>query len=110
LILTATTQIFLKERVKAANANYVAKKSGVSIGTLYQYFKDKEYKNHGLPQFENQHYHRLAVEWKHTVPLAKAIPAQMIKEYRLYHPIPAQQRILNDTGLEKLISELKKIS
>lgn len=69
-----------------------------------------EYKSHGLPQFENQHYHRLGVEWKHTVPLAKAISAQLIKEYGLYHPIPSQQRILNNAGFEKLVAELKKIS
>jgi AcrR family transcriptional regulator len=42
LILTATTQILLKEGIEAINTNYIAKKAGVSIGTLYQYFKDKD--------------------------------------------------------------------
>jgi AcrR family transcriptional regulator len=42
LILATTTQILLKEGIEAASTNYVARKAGVSIGTLYQYFKDKD--------------------------------------------------------------------
>jgi len=42
LILFATTQILLNEGIGSINTNYIAKKAGISIGTIYQYFKDKD--------------------------------------------------------------------
>ena len=41
-ILEATAQILEKEGEAAFNTNRIAEKAGVSIGTLYQYFPDKQ--------------------------------------------------------------------
>ncbi len=41
-ILQATTHILLVEGVYALNTNYIAEKAGISIGSLYQYYKNKE--------------------------------------------------------------------
>lgn len=42
LIKEATAQILLSEGIDRASTNRIAEKAGVSIGTLYQYFSDKE--------------------------------------------------------------------
>lgn len=42
VILEATTQILDREGEKALNTNEIAARSGFSIGTLYQYFKNKD--------------------------------------------------------------------
>jgi len=41
-ILEATTHILLKEGIQALTTNHVADRAGVSIGSLYQYFPNKE--------------------------------------------------------------------
>ena len=41
-ILEATTQILLEDGYDAVSTNKIAKRAGVSIGTLYQYFSNKE--------------------------------------------------------------------
>lgn len=41
-ILTATTQILDKEGIEAASTNRIAAKAGVGIGSLYQYFRNKD--------------------------------------------------------------------
>ncbi|NRA24025.1 MAG: TetR/AcrR family transcriptional regulator [Oleispira sp.] len=41
-ILQATTHILLAEGVQAFTTNHVAERAGVSIGSLYQYFPNKE--------------------------------------------------------------------
>jgi AcrR family transcriptional regulator len=41
-ILTATTHILIKEGYDQFNTNRVAELAGVSIGSLYQYFPNKE--------------------------------------------------------------------
>jgi AcrR family transcriptional regulator len=41
-IVEATTRVLLKEGYEACTTNRVAKAAGVSIGSLYQYFPDKE--------------------------------------------------------------------
>ncbi len=40
--MAATAQVLLKEGYEACTTNRVAKVAGVSIGSLYQYFPDKE--------------------------------------------------------------------
>ena len=40
-ILSAAKEMFLEEGYMAVNTNEIAKKAGVSVGTLYSYFKDK---------------------------------------------------------------------
>lgn len=42
LIFTAASQIVLKEGVEKLNTNYIAERAGVSIGTLYKYYEDKD--------------------------------------------------------------------
>lgn len=42
VILRATTQILLRDGVDSLNTNSIASTAGVSIGTLYQYYDDKE--------------------------------------------------------------------
>lgn len=41
-ILEATTQLLEENGVQSLTTNHVAKRAGVSIGTLYQYFPDKQ--------------------------------------------------------------------
>lgn len=42
IILRATTQILSRDGLEGLTTNRVAEKAGVSIGSLYQYFPDKE--------------------------------------------------------------------
>ena len=42
LILEAATQILAKQGEEALTTNHIAEKAGVSIGTLYQYFPNRE--------------------------------------------------------------------
>lgn len=41
-ILSATAHILLNEGIERANTNLIAEKAGVSIGSLYQYYHNKE--------------------------------------------------------------------
>jgi AcrR family transcriptional regulator len=42
IIFEATAQILEKEGPSALNTNYIAECAGISVGTLYQYFSNKE--------------------------------------------------------------------
>src|SRR5205807_46855 len=42
IILEATARILQKEGPAALNTNYIAERAGISVGTLYQYFANKE--------------------------------------------------------------------
>src|SRR5215467_15787715 len=42
VIFEATARILRKEGREALNTNYIAECAGISVGTLYQYFPDKE--------------------------------------------------------------------
>ncbi|MEQ6434578.1 TetR/AcrR family transcriptional regulator [Comamonas sp. w2-DMI] len=48
IILQATAQILVKEGEAALTTNYIAEHAGVSVGTLYQYFPDKQAVCHAL--------------------------------------------------------------
>lgn len=48
VILQATAQILVKEGEAALTTNYIAERAGVSVGTLYQYFPDKQAVCHAL--------------------------------------------------------------
>jgi AcrR family transcriptional regulator len=41
-ILEATTRILEREGRAALNTNYIARRAGISVGTLYQYFRNKD--------------------------------------------------------------------
>src|SRR5215471_1404027 len=51
-IFSAAVQILEREGQEAFNTNRIAAVAGVSIGTLYQYFVDKDAILHGLAQRE----------------------------------------------------------
>jgi len=51
-IFSAAVQILTREGQEAFNTNRIAAVAGVSIGTLYQYFADKDAILHGLAQRE----------------------------------------------------------
>jgi len=51
-IFSAAVQILEREGQEAFNTNRIAAVAGVSIGTLYQYFADKDAILHGLAQRE----------------------------------------------------------
>ena len=42
LILEAATRVFIEEGYEAASTNKIAEKAGISVGSLYQYFPNKE--------------------------------------------------------------------
>jgi AcrR family transcriptional regulator len=42
IILEATARILQKQGPAALNTNYIAERAGISVGTLYQYFANKE--------------------------------------------------------------------
>ena len=42
VVLEATARILQKEGPAALNTNYIAERAGISVGTLYQYFANKE--------------------------------------------------------------------
>jgi AcrR family transcriptional regulator len=42
IIFEATTRILQREGLGALNTNFIAERAGISIGTLYQYFPNKE--------------------------------------------------------------------
>jgi AcrR family transcriptional regulator len=42
VILEATARILQREGPAALNTNYIAERAGISVGTLYQYFSNKE--------------------------------------------------------------------
>ena len=41
-ILDATAQLLQKSEIREVSTNHIARKAGVSIGTLYQYFSNKD--------------------------------------------------------------------
>ncbi len=60
-LLTATAQILVKEGYARASTNRIAKRAGVSIGSLYQYFPNKDaLVNELLEQLVDQQFGRLA--------------------------------------------------
>lgn len=42
LILEAATRLLQKEKIDSTSTNHIAKKAGISVGSLYQYFPNKE--------------------------------------------------------------------
>ncbi|HXB20238.1 MAG TPA: helix-turn-helix domain-containing protein, partial [Candidatus Solibacter sp.] len=42
VIFEATARILQREGPAALNTNYIAERAGISVGTLYQYFRNKE--------------------------------------------------------------------
>ncbi|MBL8305381.1 MAG: TetR/AcrR family transcriptional regulator [Rubrivivax sp.] len=54
-ILQATAQVLVKDGEAALTTNRIAERAGVSVGTLYQYFPDKQAVFRALLDAERQH-------------------------------------------------------
>ncbi|GAP96905.1 TetR/AcrR family transcriptional regulator [Leptolyngbya sp. NIES-2104] len=98
-ILEATTHILTQEGYDKANTNHIAERAGISIGSLYQYFPNKESLMAALIE---QHSNEIAelVESKlkdlADAPLEIAIPA-LIKAVIAAHAInPALHQVLSE--------------
>lgn len=98
-ILEATTHILTEEGYDKANTNCIAKRAGISIGSLYQYFPNKESLMAALME---QHSNEIAelVESKlkdlFDAPLETAIP-ELVKAVIAAHAInPRLHQVLNE--------------
>src|SRR5450432_4174266 len=70
-ILTATTQVLLNEGLDSVSTSRIAAVAGVSIGTLYQYFPNKESLLCGL---FDAHLLRLRTAFAAEMPAVKDLP------------------------------------
>jgi AcrR family transcriptional regulator len=98
-ILAATTRILTEEGYEKANTNRIAERAGVSIGSLYQYFPNKESL---IAALMVQHSHEMVelVESKLTdlydSPPEMAIP-EIVKAVIAAHAIdPRLHQVLNE--------------
>jgi AcrR family transcriptional regulator len=98
-ILEATTQILTEEGYDKANTNRIAERAGISIGSLYQYFPNKESLMAALME---QHSNEIAalVESKlqnlFDVPPEVAVP-ELIRAVIAAHAInPCLHQVLNE--------------
>jgi AcrR family transcriptional regulator len=98
-ILEATTRILTEEGYDKANTNYIAERAGISIGSLYQYFPNKESL---MAVLMEQHANEIAelVESKlknlFDAPLEKVIP-ELVKAVIAAHGInPRLHQVLNE--------------
>lgn len=98
-ILEATTHILTEEGYYKANTNHIAERAGVSVGSLYQYFPNKESLMAALME---QHSNEIAelVESKlshlFNSPLEIAIP-ELVKAVIAAHAInPRLHQVLNE--------------
>ena len=69
-ILEAATQVLQRGGVAAFNTNAVAERAGVSVGTLYQYFRDKDAILVAVAQREMS---------KPEMPLSKVLMAALVR-------------------------------
>ncbi len=98
-ILEATTHILTEEGYDKANTNRIAERAGISIGSLYQYFPNKESLMAALME---QHSNEIAelVESKlqhlFDAPLETAIP-ELVRAVIAAHAInPSLHQVLNE--------------
>ncbi len=99
VILEATTHILVEEGYEKANTNRIAERAGISIGSLYQYFPNKESLMSALIE---QHSNEIAalVESKlkdlFDAPPERAIP-QLVRAVIAAHAInPRLHQVLNE--------------
>jgi AcrR family transcriptional regulator len=109
-VIAATAQILLKEGYDACTTNHVARVAGVSIGSLYQYFPDKEAL---IIAVMEQHLTRMReflearLAQMGDVPLPQAIPEMMRAMLDVHRIQPRLHRVL----IEQVprIGELKRL-
>jgi AcrR family transcriptional regulator len=98
-IVDAAARILVKDGYDAFTTNRVAEKAGVSIGSLYQYFPNKDAL---LSELMRRHTRDLEegidamVEWAHAAPLAQAIRAAIEHNVRAHLVDPALHRVLSE--------------
>jgi AcrR family transcriptional regulator len=98
-ILEATTHILTEEGYDKANTNRIAERAGISVGSLYQYFPNKESLMAALMvQHSNEIVELVESKLKDVfdTPLANAIP-ELIKAVIGAHAInPRLHQVLNE--------------
>jgi AcrR family transcriptional regulator len=96
-ILTATAQVLVEEGYDKATTNAIARRAGVSIGSLYQYFPNKEALVTALCErhmHETMHLLMGEMEALQTAPLPEAI-RRLIKVLLRIHAVePELHRVL----------------
>jgi AcrR family transcriptional regulator len=98
-ILTAATRVLVKEGYEAATTNRIAEAAGISVGSLYQYFPNKE---SIVGQLLDRHANAMwevfaqGVAAYANVPLADAVPA-IIDAIMTAHGVePKLHRVLQE--------------
>jgi AcrR family transcriptional regulator len=98
-ILTATTRILTEEGYEKANTNRIAELAGISVGSLYQYFPNKESLMVALMEQHSQEMAELLatkIDCLADVPLAIAIP-ELVKAVIAAHAIdPRLHQVLSE--------------
>ncbi len=96
-ILQATAQLLIKEGYEALSTNRVAERAGVSIGSLYQYFPNKEAL---LAALIDRHLEEVGQVVQHHlplligVPIAQAVPRMVRLMVELHQQDPRLHRAL----------------
>jgi hypothetical protein len=86
---------------------YATGYGAVGFGVLPSDAK-QQYKDHGLTEFTDQHYHRMPIKWKVSLPLKNAITPSELRSMGLYHPYATKQGMGNEEGALKLAEELAR--
>jgi AcrR family transcriptional regulator len=98
-ILEATTRILIEEGYDKANTNYIAERAGISVGSLYQYFPNKEALMMALVEQHSQQMSELAATNLNNLfdsPPEIAIPA-LVKVVIAAHAIdPKLHQVLSE--------------
>lgn len=115
-MLEAAAQLFAERGYDATTTNAVADRAGVSIGTLYQYFADKDGLLLGLLDRHLDDAATLASARLHAVPPARADAAasalvQLVAEHNSHRPQLARllhEQALRSPPLQARLAELRR--
>lgn len=101
VILEAATRVLVRDGYGAFTTNRVAEKAGVSIGSLYQYFPNKESL---LDELVRRHRHAIedgiavAAPQARDLPFADVVRAAIEHVARAHLVDPSLHRVLSDTA------------
>jgi AcrR family transcriptional regulator len=95
-ILEASAQVLERNGYRRTTTNRIAERAGVSVGTLYQYFRNKEEVLDALIQQESQRYLQAiaAAMPGPKVPLRKAIRALLEAGYAHQHMVTGIAQVM----------------
>jgi AcrR family transcriptional regulator len=98
-IVEAAAQVFDRHGYAAGTTNRIAERAGVSIGTLYQYFPNKdaivvELARRHLAQLESTAWPALNALVEHVPPLRDGLTAIVLGTVELHKQTPGLQRVL----------------